>query len=84
MLGAAPFLLLQDEQEIANQIAEYAFYFLVFGIFWKFIQYFIRGQHEDEIQGMRMDARTWIMISPRGIQASKKKKILMQNRTRIL
>jgi len=58
MLGTTPFLLLQDEQEIANQIAGYAFYFLIFGIFWKLIQYFMKSRHEDEIPKKRLDAHT--------------------------
>ena len=47
LLTSAPFLLLQNEQDLANQIAGYAFYFLVAGILWKIIQYLI-GEHPPE------------------------------------
>jgi len=39
LLGSAPFLLLQNEQHIANQNAAYAYYFLIAAILWKIIQY---------------------------------------------
>jgi hypothetical protein len=38
LLASTPFLLLQNENEIANQIAGYAYYFLIAGILWKVIQ----------------------------------------------
>jgi len=47
MLISAPFLLLQNEQEIANQNAGYAYYLLIAAILWKIIQYLI-GKHPTE------------------------------------
>jgi hypothetical protein len=50
LLVSTPFLLLQNENEIANQIAGYAYYFLIAGILWKIIQYLInRYPHKDNI-----------------------------------
>ena len=56
LLTSAPFLLLQNEQDIANQIAGYAFYFLVAGILWKIIQY-LMGKHppENDISPKKID-----------------------------
>ena len=51
LLGSAPFFLLQDELEIANQLAGYAFYLLIVGVVWKIIQYLTnRYRHEDEFK----------------------------------
>jgi hypothetical protein len=44
LLTSAPFLLLQNEQDMANQIAGYAFYFLVAGILWKIIIQYLIGK----------------------------------------
>jgi hypothetical protein len=44
MLSSTPFLLLQNEENIANQYAGYAFYLLAVGILWKIIQY-LRDNH---------------------------------------
>jgi uncharacterized membrane protein len=46
LLTSAPFLILQNEQDIANQIVGYAFYFLVAGILWKIIQHFMNNRFE--------------------------------------
>ena len=48
MLTSAPFLLLLHEEDIANQNASYAFYFLIAGVLWKIIQYFMdKHRHPD-------------------------------------
>jgi Ca2+/Na+ antiporter len=39
LLASAPIFLLQNENEIANLNAGYAFYLLIVGILWKIIQY---------------------------------------------
>jgi predicted CDP-diglyceride synthetase/phosphatidate cytidylyltransferase len=44
MLTSAVFFLFQNDQEIANQNAAYAYYFLIAAILWKIIQYLI-GKH---------------------------------------
>jgi hypothetical protein len=46
MLASAPFFLLQNQDEIANQIAGYAYYLLIVAILWKIIQHFINNQFE--------------------------------------
>lgn len=46
MLGSTPFFLLQNEQDIANQIAGYACYLLIVAILWKIIQHFISNHLE--------------------------------------
>jgi|GEM_PF-5205627 hypothetical protein len=38
-IGYTPFLYLHREEQIANQIGQYAFYILTLGILWKAIQY---------------------------------------------
>jgi hypothetical protein len=43
---ALPFFLLQNEQEIANQTAGYAYYLLIVGILWKIIQHFMTNHFE--------------------------------------
>ncbi len=47
MLASTPFFLLQNEPEIANQTAGYAYYLLIAAILWKVIQYLI-GKHPPE------------------------------------
>ena len=42
LLASAPIFLLQNENEIANINAGYAFYFLIVGILWKIIQSVIK------------------------------------------
>ena len=39
MLGTCPFLLLLDQEGIANQNAGFASYFLIAGVMWKIILY---------------------------------------------
>jgi len=39
MIASAPFLILQNEYDIANQNASYAYYLLIVGVIWKLIQY---------------------------------------------
>jgi Ca2+/Na+ antiporter len=39
LLASVPFFILQEQIEIANQIASYAYYLLIVGVIWKFIQY---------------------------------------------
>jgi hypothetical protein len=46
MLASTPFFLLQNEHQIANQIAGYAFYFLIVAILWKIIQHFMNNPFE--------------------------------------
>ena len=46
MLASTPFFLLQNEQEIANQIAGYAYYLLIVAILWKIIQHFMNTHFE--------------------------------------
>jgi hypothetical protein len=46
MLASTPFFLLQNEQQIANQIAGYAYYFLIVGILWKIIRHFMNTHFE--------------------------------------
>jgi hypothetical protein len=47
LLTSAPFLLLLHKEDIANQNAGYAFYFLIAGVLWKIIQYFMdKNRHE--------------------------------------
>ena len=46
MLASTPFFLLQNDQEIANLIAGYAYYLLIVGILWKIIQYFMNNHFE--------------------------------------
>jgi hypothetical protein len=46
MLASTPFFLLQNEQEIANQIAGYAYYLLIVAILWKIIQHFMNNHFE--------------------------------------
>jgi hypothetical protein len=59
ILAFAPFLILQDKQDIANQRAGYAYYFLIVGILWKIIQYLVtNGQDKDEIPRKRLDAQS--------------------------
>jgi hypothetical protein len=56
LLTSAPFLLLQNEQDIANQIAGYAFYFLAAGILWKIIQYLMgKLPLENDISPKKID-----------------------------
>jgi cytosine/uracil/thiamine/allantoin permease len=42
LLASSPFLILQNENELANQLASYSFYLLIAGIIWKSIEYLIR------------------------------------------
>jgi hypothetical protein len=42
LLASTPVYILQNETEIANQNAGYAFYFLIVGVLWKVIQYVIK------------------------------------------
>jgi hypothetical protein len=50
MLGSAPLFILQDELYTANQLAGYAYYFLIVGILWKIVQYWMNSdQHKNEI-----------------------------------
>jgi hypothetical protein len=42
LLVSAPFLILQNENELANQLASYSFYLLIAGTIWKSIEYLIR------------------------------------------
>jgi len=46
LLISAPFLILQNEEDIANQIAGYAYYLLIVGILWKIIQHFMNTHFE--------------------------------------
>jgi hypothetical protein len=46
MLASTPFFILQKEQEIANQIAGYAYLLLIVGILWKIIQHFMNNHFE--------------------------------------
>jgi len=46
MLASPPFFLLQNQDEIANQNAGYAFYLLIVGILWKIIQHFMNKHFE--------------------------------------
>jgi hypothetical protein len=46
LLASTPFFLLQNEQEIANQITGYAYYFLIVAILWKIIQHFLSNRFE--------------------------------------
>ena len=39
LLVSTPFLILQKEEQIANQIASYAYYLLIAGVIWKLVQY---------------------------------------------
>ena len=39
LLASSPIYILQNEIEIANQNAGYAFYFLIAGILWKIIKH---------------------------------------------
>jgi len=48
MLASTSFFLLQKEQEIANQIAGYAYYLLILAIFWKIIQHFMNNHFEQK------------------------------------
>jgi hypothetical protein len=55
ILACAPFLLLQNEENIANQYAGYAFYFLVVGILWKIIQYLRDNlKHENKVSSEKL------------------------------
>ena len=48
LLASTPVYILQSENEIANQNAGYAFYFLIVGILWKVIQYILKNySHKD-------------------------------------
>jgi len=59
LLAFAPVPILQDKQDIANQIAGYAYYFLIVGILWKIIQYFMkRPRYKDEIPKKRLDIQS--------------------------
>jgi len=56
MLTSAPFLLLQNEQDTANQNVGYAFYFLIAGILWKIIQYLMdKHPPENNIPGKKLE-----------------------------
>ena len=58
MICCAPFLLLQNEQEIANQIAGYAYYLLVVGILWKIIQFVLKlYPHKDNISTKQSETK---------------------------
>jgi predicted CDP-diglyceride synthetase/phosphatidate cytidylyltransferase len=46
MLASAPFFVLQNQEDIANQYAGYAFYLLIVGIVWKIIQYLMNKHFE--------------------------------------
>jgi hypothetical protein len=46
MLASTPFFLLQNVQEIANQIAGFAYFLLIVGILWKIIQHFTTNHFE--------------------------------------
>jgi hypothetical protein len=37
LLASAPFFLLQNQEDIANQNANYPFYLLIIGVLWKII-----------------------------------------------
>jgi hypothetical protein len=59
MLASTPFFILQKVNEIANQIAGYAFYFLIAGILWKAIQYLInRYPSKDNVPSKLLDSKT--------------------------
>jgi hypothetical protein len=59
LLTSAPFLILQNEEEIANQNAGYAFYFLIVGILWKIIQYLMnKHPHKDNISIKKLETQT--------------------------
>jgi hypothetical protein len=47
IIAYVPFLILQHENEIANQITSYSFYLLIMGVIWKSIEY-IMDQHPPE------------------------------------
>lgn len=43
MLGITPLMIILNENENANQIAEYAFYLIIVGVVCKIIQYLKNG-----------------------------------------
>ena len=59
MLSSAPLFIIQNEYYIANELAGYAFYFLLVGILWKIVQYLMyRDQHKNESPDIRVEAQT--------------------------
>jgi hypothetical protein len=46
LLASAPFFLLHNQQDIANQNAGYVFYLLIVGILWKIIQHLMNNHFE--------------------------------------
>ena len=58
MLSTAPILILQYEFYIANQVAALAFYFLIIGVIWKVIQYWMsRLEYENEASNNRVETQ---------------------------
>jgi len=59
VLSSAPLFLLLNEQDAANQNAEYAFYFLIAGVIWKIIQYLtINHRHNDNISTKKLEGQS--------------------------
>ena len=46
LLISPPFLILQNEEDIANQNAGYAYYLLIVAILWKIIQHLMNNHFE--------------------------------------
>jgi hypothetical protein len=57
MLASAPFLILQNENELANQLASYSFYLLIAGIIWKSIEY-LRRAHLPQNSSKKLEAQS--------------------------
>ena len=49
-IASTPIFYLKHEEQIANQIAQYAFYILIIGILWKAIQLLV-DKHSEEAKG---------------------------------
>jgi len=50
VLSSSPILLLLHQDDIANQNAGYAFYFLIVGVLWKILQYLLdKYLHQNDI-----------------------------------
>ena len=72
LLSSAPLFLILNEQDVANQNAEYAFYFLIAGVIWKIIQYLtFKHQCKDNISTKKLEGQSWIKINLRQIQMFK-------------
>jgi hypothetical protein len=57
MLASAPFLILQNENELANQLASYSFYLLIAGIIWKSIEY-LMGKRLTQNSSKKLEAQS--------------------------